>query len=107
MDVDSAVGAGAIEVEVAYALPDRQHIVSLEVRSGTTATQVLALADLKRRFPDLLPEDLDAATIGIFGKALRNPQQYVLQPGDRVEVYRPLIIDPKAARQARASKGRA
>ncbi|GEN25589.1 UPF0125 protein [Halomonas cupida] len=106
MAVDSSTSAGSIEVEVAYASPERQHIVSLEVPTGTTATQAVALAHLERLFPDLSAEGLGEAPIGIFGKALRNPQQHVLRSGDRVEVYRPLTIDPKAARQARAQKGR-
>lgn len=92
-----------ITVEVAFALPGRQRIVSLGVPPGTTASEAVALADLPGRFPECPPEIFARADLGIFGKRLREPSNHRLRAGDRVEVYRPLIIDPKAARRARAS----
>ncbi|ALM51049.1 RnfH family protein [Halomonas huangheensis] len=97
--------SGSLHIEVAYALPDRQHIVSLTVSPGTTATQAVAMSRLDLLFPEIPAATFSEAAIGVFGKTLRNPQQHVLHDGDRVEVYRPLKIDPKVARIARARKG--
>ncbi|GHE20978.1 RnfH family protein [Halomonas urumqiensis] len=93
-----------IDVEVAYASPERQQIVSLHVPTGTTARQAVMLARLERHFSELKPDTLADAPLGIFGSRLSEPDTHVLASGDRVEVYRPLQIDPKAARIARASR---
>ena len=95
-----------ITVEVAYALAERQRIIALQVPRGCSAREAARLSGITREFPDI---DLDSADMGIFGKALDGkllplPDAYVLNPRDRVEIYRPLLIDPKAARQARAAK---
>jgi putative ubiquitin-RnfH superfamily antitoxin RatB of RatAB toxin-antitoxin module len=90
-----------LKVEVAYALPDEQHIFALEVPPGTTAEQAIQRSGVLERFPDL---DLATRKIGIFGKL--NKPDYVLRPGDRVEIYRPLIADPKAVRKQRAAEGK-
>jgi len=97
-----------IPVEVAYALPDKQKIISLLVEPGTTAF----LAAEKSRIVDHFPElDLESAKMGIFGQALgtkglKPAKEHVLQPGDRVEIYRPLISDPKEVRRKRAEKAK-
>lgn len=93
-----------LTVEVAYALPERQCIVELEVTEGTTARQVVAMARMDIHFPQLPPETFTQASLGIFGKPLKDPDAQVLRDGDRVEIYRPLKIDPKEARQARAKR---
>lgn len=98
------MAATEIEVEVVFALPDRQRLVALAVPAGTTARQAVALAELARHFPELPAETFLDADLGIFGKRLRDPEHHGLRPGDRVEVYRPLVIDPKAARLARAAR---
>ncbi len=72
--------------------------------SGTTAREAVRLAELSRYFPELPEAAFLEAEIGIFGKALREPHKQVLQPGDRIEVYRPLLIDPKQARRQRADR---
>jgi putative ubiquitin-RnfH superfamily antitoxin RatB of RatAB toxin-antitoxin module len=90
-----------LKVEVAYALPDEQHIFALEVPQGTTAEQAIQRSGVLERFPEL---DLATRKIGIFGKL--NKPDYVLRPGDRVEIYRPLIADPKAVRKQRAAEGK-
>lgn len=95
---------GPIEVEVAFALPERQCIVSLRVPGGTSARQAVAMAGLEARFPELPPTTFLEADLGIFGRRLRDPDGQRLKAGDRVEVYRPLEIDPKAARAARAAR---
>ncbi|RTR05516.1 RnfH family protein [Halomonas nitroreducens] len=96
--------APRIRVEVAFALPQRQRIVELTVPEGTTARQAVTLARLEELFPEVAPATFREADLGIFGKALRDPQRQPLREGDRVEVYRPLKIDPKAARAARAAR---
>jgi putative ubiquitin-RnfH superfamily antitoxin RatB of RatAB toxin-antitoxin module len=95
-----------IAVEVVYALPQQQKIISLLVEPGTTAYQAAVKSGITQFFPEL---DLANAPLGIFGqslgtKGLAPAQQYVLQAGDRVEIYRPLTADPKEARRKRAAK---
>jgi len=97
-----------IPVEVACALPHKQKIVALRVRPGTTAQEALALSNLAAEFPEV---DMAVAPLGVFGQALGSkglpaPGDYALQPGDRVEVYRPLLADPKEVRKQRADKAR-
>lgn len=98
------MGAELLTVEVAYALPFKQRIVALRVPEGTTARQAVAQADLPAHFPEVPDDVFNQATLGIFGKALRHPETQLLRSGDRVEVYRPLAIDPKAARLERAKR---
>ncbi|UHQ56632.1 RnfH family protein [Microbulbifer sp. YPW16] len=97
-----------IAVEVVYALPHEQRLVSLLVPPGTTATEALVRSGLPEEYPGIDPA---TARLGIFGQALGTKglavaDQYELKPGDRVEVYRPLIADPKEARKQRAEKAR-
>lgn len=97
-----------ITVEVAYALPERQKIVQLKVKPGTTALEAVRLSNIIHYFPEIDP---DKAPMGIFSqmlgtKGLAPPQDYKLQPGDRVEIYRPLLVDPKEVRKQRAEKAR-
>jgi putative ubiquitin-RnfH superfamily antitoxin RatB of RatAB toxin-antitoxin module len=98
--VDEAGGdVGLIEVEVAYAKPEQQVIITLIVAQGTTAEQAVKLSGLLARFPEINDSELK---LGIFG-AVCKPEQLV-KKGDRVEIYRPLIHDPKEARRQRALK---
>ncbi len=97
-----------LRVEVAYALPDRQRIIELEVPPGTTALQAVEQSGIAAEFPEI---ETQTASMGIFSRLLDGrlkplPADYVLQARDRVEVYRPLQIDPKQARRARASAER-
>ena len=89
-------------VEVAYALPDRQVIIELVVDRGTTLEQALDLSGICGQFAEI---DLDKNKVGIFGKLAKLSDE--LQPGDRVEIYRPLIADPREVRKQRAAKGKA
>lgn len=91
-----------LHVEVAFALPERQWIFSLEVPAGTSARQAADLAIREPSFPQLPAETSLEANLGIFGRRLNDPDLQVLRDGDRVEIYRPLEIDPKAARAERA-----
>ena len=86
-----------IAVEVVYALPDEQRVVGLEVTPGTTAARAVRLSGLPERYPDV---DFEAAQIGIHGRVVQ--ADTVLNDGDRIEIYRPLIADPKQARRRRA-----
>ncbi|MDO6462141.1 RnfH family protein [Granulosicoccaceae sp. 1_MG-2023] len=90
-----------MRIEVAFALPSRQKIYTLEVEEGITAREAVALAPLAQDFPD---EDFSERKLGIFGKAV--PDKQVLREGDRVEIYRELIADPKAVRKKRAAEGK-
>ncbi|EDM48356.1 RnfH family protein [Marinobacter algicola] len=90
-----------IRVEVAFARPDRQEIISLSVEEGTTAVEAVKRSGIVAIFPEVDPESDD---MGIFGKVIKNPSAHELRDGDRVEVYRPLQIDPKQARLNRAKK---
>lgn len=89
-----------IYVEVAYAKPSEQVIVPLTVPLGTTAKDAITESKIQERFPEI---DLTKQKIGIFSKpcSLDTP----LREKDRVEIYRPLIADPKAMRRQRAAKG--
>ena len=98
-----------ISVEVAYALPERQCIKSLQVEAGCTALAAVIACGIVQDFPEL---DAATADLGIFSKnldglALPLPADYQLKAGDRVEIYRPLLAEPKAVRQQRAARVKA
>jgi putative ubiquitin-RnfH superfamily antitoxin RatB of RatAB toxin-antitoxin module len=90
-----------IEVEVAYALPDKQAILVLEVSPGTTVQEAAAQSGITEKFEGI---DLENAKFGIFG-AVVSPKRE-LKAGERVEIYRPLIADPKEVRKARAARAK-
>lgn len=91
-----------IRVEVAYALPEEHQLLSLEVAAGTTALEAAQQSGIADFFPDLTLDD--NTRLGVFGQAV--PVTQVLTDGDRVEIYRPLLADPKAVRKARAAKAK-
>lgn len=90
-----------ITVEVAYALPTEQLIVPVNVQDGVSAEQAIQASGILRKFPEI---DLSVNKIGIFGKLtkLESPLRHL----DRVEIYRPLIADPKEVRKQRAADGK-
>ncbi len=88
-----------MRVEIAYAKPQEQVILSLEVDAKTTVETAIRQSGLLQRFPEI---DLEINKVGIFGKACKLEQ--ILREGDRIEVYRPLVADPKEARRSRAAK---
>ena len=92
-----------IDVEVAYALPDKQRIYGLSVSEGTTALEAAKVSNVLKDFPEV---DIVQSKMGIFGQNIKDPANHTLQAGDRVEIYRPLIADPKAARRKRAEKAK-
>lgn len=93
--------ADMIGVEVAYALPHEQAIIALEVPEGTTVVEAARRSGIADRFDGI---DIDNADFGIFGKEV--PATRMLRTGDRVEIYRPLLADPKEVRKARAARAR-
>lgn len=90
-----------IEVEVVYAAVASQRLLSLKVASGTTVRDVVRSSSIASEFPELDP---DNCPIGIFGKVIADPAVRVVEPGDRIEIYRPLLADPKEIRRLRAAK---
>ena len=86
-----------LRVEVAYATPERQVLLAIDVAEGCTLGEAIERSGIRAEFPGML---VDPSAVGIFGR--RMPMDHVLQEGDRVEIYRPLIADPKDARRRRA-----
>ncbi len=99
--VPEAVLAGMIGVEVCYATPERQILLSLTVPAGTSIRQAIERSGMVGQHPEI---DLSTQSVGIFGKiqALDTP----VAEGDRIEIYRALTVDPKLARQRRVAKTR-
>jgi uncharacterized protein len=93
----------SINVEVAYALPEKQVIRAVNVDAGTTIGAAIVQSGIMLDFPEL-ENELEEAKVGIFGKAAA--MTTVLSDGDRVEIYRPLIADPKEVRRRRAAEGK-
>ena len=89
-------------VEVAYALPDKQSLISLEVKEGTTIKEAIEASGVLDTYDQI---DLTRDKVGIFSKFAT--LETVLREKDRIEIYRPLIADPKKVRQERAAKGKA
>lgn len=91
-----------ITVEVAYARPDRQLILSLRASPDITAGRAIEMSGMLEKFPEI---DLERNKVGVFGRLVS--LETVLRDKDRVEIYRPLIADPKAVRRKRAERGKA
>jgi len=90
-----------VKIEVAYATPQRQAIIPLTVSVPCDAKQAILRSGICERFPEI---DLTTAKIGIFSRPVSLTQP--LRDGDRIEIYRPLTIDPKVARRQRVEKKR-
>lgn len=90
-----------IEVEVVYAAIDRQALLVVTVPSGATVRETLLKSGIGQAFPEL---NLADCPVGIFGKVIADPDNRLVQPGDRIEIYRPLLADPKEVRRLRAAK---
>jgi putative ubiquitin-RnfH superfamily antitoxin RatB of RatAB toxin-antitoxin module len=87
-------------IEIAYAKPDRQMILEIDVDPDCSPRNAVIESEIDKHFPEIDKENCD---IGIFGKAVR--PNYKLENGDRIEIYRPLIADPKLVRKQRAEQG--
>ncbi|MCH4900224.1 RnfH family protein [Pseudomonas sp. B707] len=90
-----------IEIEVVYAVVDRQVLRVTSVAEGTTVRAALMASGIDAEFPEL---DLKSCPLGIFGKVIADPDTRQVQEGDRIEIYRPLLADPKEVRRLRAAK---
>lgn len=88
-----------IQVEVAYARPEIQVIIPVEVAVGATVLEAIRHSGVLEKFPEI---DLAQNKVGVFSKIV--PVETVLQEKDRVEIYRDLLADPKESRRARADK---
>jgi putative ubiquitin-RnfH superfamily antitoxin RatB of RatAB toxin-antitoxin module len=88
-----------LNVEVVYALPEQQVLVRLEVEEGTTVREAIVRSGIPARFPEAR---VAGGNVGIFGRPVA--LDAAVREGDRVEIYRPLIADPKQARRERAKK---
>jgi putative ubiquitin-RnfH superfamily antitoxin RatB of RatAB toxin-antitoxin module len=93
--------ADTITVEVAHARPERQLILVAEIDAGATLEQAIRASGILEQFPDI---DLAINKVGVFGKLGKLSD--TLLDGDRVEIYRPLIADPKEVRKQRAAEGK-
>lgn len=89
-----------IHVDVAYATPEKQLVVPVRIKAGSSAYDAVVQSGIASKFPGL---DIETAPVGIFGKSERNPRERILLDGERVEIYRALIADPKEVRKKRAA----
>lgn len=90
-----------IRVEIIYALPHVQTLIVLQLPEGSTLEQAVRLSGVLKKHPEI---DLATAKLGIWNKV--SEQSVVLRDKDRVEIYRPLIADPKEVRRKRAEEGK-
>jgi len=90
-----------IDVEIAYAKSDEQAIVKVQINDGTTARHAVEQSGILQKFPEI---NLSKMAIGVFSKLIALDSQ--VKSGDRIEIYRPLIADPKEQRRKRAELGK-
>lgn len=102
MQDDSTNTPDTMHVEIVYALADHQFVAKVEVDTGATVEQAIEQSRLLEEHPEI--DFGNENKVGIYGKVVKLDQ--ALQPGDRVEVYRPLIADPKEVRKQRAKEGK-
>ncbi|MGX9463315.1 RnfH family protein [Shewanella sp. A14] len=88
-------------VDVIYALPEQQKIISVMVSPGTTFIEAVKQSNMMKFFPEI---NLEEVKLGVFSRQVKHDE--VLVPGQRVEIYRPLIADPKDVRRKRAEKAK-
>ena len=88
-----------MRIQVVYATPLNQKVVELDVPEGTTIYRAAELSGLAREFPEI---KLESIPMGVFGVLIKMATTRTVQSGDRVELYRSLIVDPKESRRTRA-----
>ncbi len=91
--------ADQINIELIYALPEKQDLLTISITPGTTIEQAIQLSGILKQYPEI---DLQQTKVGIFSKV--TPLDTELREGDRIEIYRPLLIDPKQARIKKVAK---
>jgi len=94
--------AETIQVEVVYAKPERQEVVKLSLPAGSTAAQAIEASGVLAKHPEI---DLATNKLGVYARLAK--VDTVLRDRDRVEIYRPLLADPKEVRKQRAAEGKA
>ncbi|CAE6751657.1 RnfH family protein [Paraburkholderia madseniana] len=90
-----------LSIEVCYALANEQALIAVDLPEGATLQQAIDASGILQRYPQI---DLGTQKVGVFGKL--KPLDTVLADHDRVEIYRPLLVDPKLSRQRRVEKTR-
>ena len=95
------MAAADVRVDVAYARPDQQAVVELQLPAGADVATAIERSGLLARFPEI---DLRVHAVGVFGKKVSLDR--TLSDGDRVEIYRALVADPKEVRRRRAARRR-
>ena len=90
-----------LRVEVCYALPAKQELVALQMAPGSTVREAIQASGLLDKYPEI---DLAKNKLGVFAKLAKADTP--LRDRDRVEIYRPLIADPKEVRKQRAAEGK-
>ena len=90
-----------IKIEVLYALPHEQTLLTVDAPQGITLADAVKISGILEKYPEI---DLATNKVGLFGKLSK--QDVVLRDKDRVEIYRPLIADPKEVRRKRAEEGK-
>tara|TARA_R110002049_G_scaffold22388_10_gene80214 strand:+ start:956 stop:1243 length:288 start_codon:yes stop_codon:yes gene_type:complete len=89
-----------LAVEVVFALEERQALLELKVEPGVSVAQVIGMSGIAAQFPAF---DFDSLEVGIWGRIVSREDS--VRHGDRIEIYRPLQMDPRDARRLRASAG--
>jgi len=92
--------AGTIDIEVVFGLPERQILVSLSIDAQSTVGDAIRASGIADEFPQ---HDVGSCKVGIWGRPTHKDQS--LQAGDRIEIYRPMEIDPREARRQLAEQG--
>ena len=90
-----------IDIEIIYALPAKQTLLKQQVAAGTTVLEAVRASGILEKHPEI---DIATTKLGIFGKLVK--PDTVLREKDRIEIYRPLIADPKEVRRKRAEEGK-
>ena len=90
-----------IEIEVVYAAVDRQVLRTISVAEGVSVRSAVHASGIAAEFPEL---NLAECPLGIFGKVVADADSRAVHAGDRIEIYRPLLADPKEVRRLRAAK---
>ncbi|MCC4263663.1 RnfH family protein [Oceanimonas baumannii] len=90
-----------IQVEVVYALPEKQTVLNLRVAPDATVREIIEQSGILRQFPEL---DLEKNAVGIFSRQVK--LEHSVHDGDRIEIYRPLLADPKEIRRRRAEQAK-
>ena len=90
-----------LKIEIIYATLESQELIKIEVEQGSTIEQCIHISGVQKKFPEI---DLNQMKVGIFSQV--KPLNHQVAQGDRIEIYRPLIADPKAVRRKKAEQAR-